>query len=319
MEQRRIFPRRPRRIAITGDDTPAAGIWGYVRRMTGTAQVGVCLLAVAVALLGFVPVELQRRLIDDAILPGDTALLCKLAAIYAVVLVLAQLLKVALRVAQAWLSESAALYTRQHLARLQAGGDGARAAPPGEAAAVLGPEVNALSGFAGEAVGETAQHVALLAAGAFYMFYTDARLAVLGFAILLPQVLVAPLLQRRLNRMTALRVALMRTLGERAANRKLHRDGRASALPGRIFRAGIGIAGWKALIKASLNLLNALAPLTVLAAGGWLAIQGETTVGVLVAFVSGFQRLSDPMRDLINIYRRAARAHVQHELVARWM
>ena len=75
----------------------------------------------------------------------------------------------------------------------------------------------------------------------------------------------------------------------------------------------------KFAMKGFVNLLNALAPLSALVFGGYLVIQGETTIGVVVAFISGFDRLAAPLRELIAYYRLAAQAHVQHEMVARWM
>ena len=72
-------------------------------------------------------------------------------------------------------------------------------------------------------------------------------------------------------------------------------------------------------LKAGNNLLTALAPLSVLFIGGMMVIEGETTIGVVVAFVSGFDRLSGPLRELIAYYRVAAQANVQHCMIARWM
>jgi hypothetical protein len=40
---------------------------------------------------------------------------------------------------------------------------------------------------------------------------------------------------------------------------------------------------------------------------------------VLLAFVSGFERMAGPIRDLIGFYRLAAQAGVQHEMIAGWM
>ena len=66
-------------------------------------------------------------------------------------------------------------------------------------------------------------------------------------------------------------------------------------------------------------LLNALAPICVLVGGGYLVIQGETSVGIIVAFISGFDRMSSPMRELLSYYRVASQAAVQHRLIAKWM
>jgi len=39
----------------------------------------------------------------------------------------------------------------------------------------------------------------------------------------------------------------------------------------------------------------------------------------VVAFISGFERLATPLRELIAYYRIAAQANVQHKMIARWM
>jgi ABC-type bacteriocin/lantibiotic exporter with double-glycine peptidase domain len=53
--------------------------------------------------------------------------------------------------------------------------------------------------------------------------------------------------------------------------------------------------------------------------GGYLAIQGETDIGTIVAFITGFDRLSGPLRELISFYRTAAQANVQRDMIARWI
>ena len=313
-------PPGPRTIPRTGDDTPAGSVWGYVRRMTAWHQAMLSLLAVAVAALGFAPVELQRRIIDQAIASGDRELLIWYGALYAGVLAAGQGLKLLLLVYQGWLSESAARYTRQHLVRLHCGGRrGKRHAEGGEAVSIIGPEVDKLAGFAGEGPSTAVQHGALLLVGIGYMLYVDALVAIVGLVLLGPQVVWAPLMQRRMNRLMRLRVRLMRTLGNRIAGASLCEAGSGGSILGRIYDNRMRIHAWKALTKAGLNFVNGLAPLSVLFVGGWLAIQGETTVGVIVAFVSGFQRLADPLRALIQFYRRCAQAQVQHDMIARWM
>ena len=71
-------------------------------------------------------------------------------------------------------------------------------------------------------------------------------------------------------------------------------------------------------LKALLNAANAIGPLMVLLVGGYLVIQGQTTIGTVVAFVSGFERLSGPLRDLLNFYREYEQAKVQHRLIVQW-
>jgi len=175
-----------RRVPRTGDDTPAGTVWGYVARMTGWHQVGAGALALAAAALAFAPVELQRRIVDDAVAPGDVRLLLWLAAAYGATLLLGQMAKAGLALYQGWLAESAARYTRGHLLRLHcARGAGAR--DGGEAVAVVGQEVDKLAGFAGEGPSTAIQQAGLLAVGIGYMLWVDAAVAAIGLALLVPQ------------------------------------------------------------------------------------------------------------------------------------
>ena len=63
--------------------------------------------------------------------------------------------------------------------------------------------------------------------------------------------------------------------------------------------------------------MNHLAPSSVLMVGGHLVTSGATTIGTMVAFISGFQRLADPSRELLAYYRLAAETRVQYRLIAR--
>ncbi len=75
----------------------------------------------------------------------------------------------------------------------------------------------------------------------------------------------------------------------------------------------------KFLLKAVLNRLNVLRPLAVLVYGGYLVMIGQTEVGVIAAFISGFDRISGPVRELVGFYRVCALATVQHRMIAKWM
>jgi hypothetical protein len=63
------------------------------------------------------PLELQRRLVNDAVGGEDLWLLGLLGGVYLAVVVLETGLKYLLRVYQGWVSESAIRYTRRHLFR----------------------------------------------------------------------------------------------------------------------------------------------------------------------------------------------------------
>lgn len=315
---------KPRRIPRTGDDTPARNVIGYALRMTGWHQAAACGLAVVVAGLNLAPIELQRRLIDDAIADGDTRLLVLLGAVYAGVLLLHRSLKFVLDMYQGWLSESAALYTRRHLLELYHAREARdRDEEAGQAVAIIGQETDRLAGFVGEGPSRAVANMAMLIGVIAYMVTVQPQIAALSLLLLVPQVVLTPVMQNRLNRLTERRVELVREVGDEIAAGEARdgadRRGWSAGLVGRLYGNRIAFMAWKFLLKGVLNFLNHLAPLAVLVWGGWLAIQGQTTVGVLVAFVSGFEKVSDPVRELINFYRTSAQANVQHRKIGEWM
>lgn len=308
----------PQHIPTTGDDTPAGSVWGYLVRMTGWHQAYACALAVVVALLNLLPIELQRRMIDDAVMNKDGDLLIMFGLVYGGVVLLHQLLKFALRIYQGWMAESAILYTRRHLLGLYHRGKTQKQDDPGTAVAVLTTEVDKLGGFVGEAPSQAASNLAILLGVIGYMIFVAPQIALLSLALLIPQVLLTPVIQRKLNALIARRVVLLRDLGDWIADDETQPDQIGSKVwP--IYRNRLQLLIWKFALKGALNTLNLLAPLVVLVWGGWLVLEGETTVGVLVAFLSGLNRIADPVRQLIKFYRNAAQAGVQHDMIAKWM
>jgi ABC-type multidrug transport system fused ATPase/permease subunit len=282
-------------------------------------QVAVCALAILVSILNLVPIELQRRMIDDAVTFGRLDLLVSLGAIYAVVVFGHKVAKGLLGLYQGWLSESTILYTRTHLLGLYFERAESRGAKPGEAVSIVNAEVDKLGGFVGEGPSQAVANLAMLIGVLGYMLIVEPGIALIGAGLLIPQVLLVPLLQRRLNVLIEERLSHLRELGEQIASGSAGDDDQSHERIHQIFSNRMRFFAWKFLMKGLLNLLNQLAPLGVLLWAGWLVIEGETTVGVVVAFISGFERMAGPVRGLLSVYRTAKHASVQHRLIAEWM
>ncbi len=86
-----------------------------------------------------------------------------------------------------------------------------------------------------------------------------------------------------------------------------------------IYRNRISFYFLKYGLKTLLSVANALGPLMVLMIGGYLVIQGQTTIGTIIAFVSGLERISGPLHDLLNFYRAYEQAKVQHQMIVEWV
>jgi ABC-type bacteriocin/lantibiotic exporter with double-glycine peptidase domain len=49
--------------------------------------------------------------------------------------------------------------------------------------------------------------------------------------------------------------------------------------------------------------------------GGYLVIQGNTEIGVIVAFISGLERLAGPFRSIIGLYSEISYARTRYQML----
>ncbi len=311
---------KARTVEKTGDDTAASSLMSYLWRMTGWHQVWACLLAVIVALLNLAPIELQRRIVNEVVETQNVPLLMQFGMLYLGIIVLHQAVKFALNTYQVWMTESTNLYTRRHLLGLYGTTiEDDEDDSTGRVVSIVGTEVDKLGGFVGEGLSQSCANVALLLGVMGYMVVVEPTIALFAIGFLIPQIIVTPLMQRYLNKLVERHVGYMRSLGDTVSDLDgAHEEGDLGILK-KIFNNRLRFNMLKFLLKAVLNLLNSLGPLSVLLYGGYLVMMGETQVGVIVAFISGFDRISGPVRELVGFYRVAAQANVQHRMIAKWM
>lgn len=294
----------------------------FVWRTSGAHQFYVGALAVGVSLLNFAPIDLQRRIVDGPIAARDVGGLIFLALLYLGVVLIQSALKYALMVYQSWVSESAIKISRDHLVSLAAERPQNESSSSGETVNVISREIDSVGGFVGASISEFVVNFSFLIFSAAYMLYVQPLIALVSAIFLAPQLVLAPLLQARLNDLYERQVGLIRRLGDETV-----KIAEADAREGVLRSTAIGAIYWNRLrfhflkfgLKTLLNIANALAPLSVLAIGGYMVIHDQTTIGVVLAFVSGFERLSNPLRDLLNFYRDYEQAMVQHQMILGWV
>ena len=90
----------------------------YLWRSGARHQLALALLSVAVFLLSAVPLELQRRIVNDAIQNGAVSTILGLALAYAGVALAEGGVKLCLNVYRGWVSESAVRHLRRSIAPL---------------------------------------------------------------------------------------------------------------------------------------------------------------------------------------------------------
>lgn len=288
--------------------------------MSGWHQVFACLAAVLLTLLNLAPLELQRRIVNEVVDTQDLRQLYLFGGIYVGVVLLHQAVKFSLRIYQGWLTESANLYTRAHLIDLYADGiETEEDDTGGRTVSIVGSEVEKLGGFVGEAISQACANVSMLLGVLLYMLVIEPKIALFAMAIMLPQVVLTPVIQQKLNDLVEKRIGLMRDMGDEISEMDEENNKHRLSVVRDIYDNRMKFILLKFMMKSILNLLNSLGPITVLLFGGYLVMVGETQVGVIVAFLSGFDRLAAPIRELIGFYRVAAQASVQHKLIAKWM
>ena len=294
-------------------------LYRYIWKESGRQQVILSVLAAGLFLLELVPLELQRRIVNDAVEHQDFKFIGMLCLVYVAVTLAQGGLKLALNVYRGSVGEAA----NRRLRLL------AHAPPPaaaghshpghgGVAISIIVSEVEVVGGFIASSFSVPMLNAGILLSVLGYMLYTQPWLALVAFLLFCPQVLFIPLLQKAINRRTEARIKILRELsvdmvnapeGATPEEKKFERQ--ANKLYGlnmQIFRRKFGM-------NFLMNLLHHLGVIGILAVGSWLLLQGKTEVGTIVAFISGLNRMNDPWGDLVDFFRDMTNAGVRFRLI----
>jgi ABC-type multidrug transport system fused ATPase/permease subunit len=289
-------------------------LMGYVMRCSARHQVGLAVLAAGVFGLSSVPLEFQRRIINDAIKSGATRTILWLAVAYAGVALLEQGLKLALNVYRSWVSEDAVRSLRKTLRDTTDDEEGGSAddGETGTHAAMAVAEAEPIGGFVGLAISEPLLQVGTLVSVIGYMTYLEPWTLVLSVGFLLPQMLFVPPMQRAINRRAAERIRTIRRVGGDIVEVGAPEEERIE----RVFALNMGIYKLKFSMNVAMNFMHYLAVAVALGVGGLFAVDHRIQVGTVVAVVSGLGKLNDPWRDLVSWGRELSVDAVKYRLFA---
>ena len=296
-------------------------IFGYIWRVSARHQLALCLFAVTVFLLSAAPLELQRRIVNDAIQNGSIRTILWLALAYAAVALAEGGIKLGMNVYRAWVSEKAVRQLRQSVSALTGDAiskdDKARA--EGTEISMILSEAEPIGGFVGSSVSEPLLQGGILVSVFGYLVYLEPRIALLSILVFSPQLVFVPLILRAINRRAAERIGTLREVSGGIVGAG---DGDAKAaitLNGgidHVFVLNMGIFKLKFAMNFLMNLMHHLGVATVLGVGGYYAAKGEIEVGTVVAFVSGLAKVNDPWGDVVNWFREMTMVSVRYRLVA---
>ena len=292
-------------------------LFGYVWTTSARHQAALAALSAAVFLLSTVPLELQRRIVNDAVARGMTGLIVGLAVAYAGVALLEGAVKLALNVYRGWVSEQAVLRLRRSIGALTGHAVAAedRALAEGVEISMVLSEAEPIGGFIGISLSEPLLQGGILLSVFGYLLYLEPWLALLSVAVFSPQLVFVPLMQRAINRCASERIQELRAVSGGIVGA----TGASDAQNGHfdhVFRLNMGIFKIKFTMNFLMNLMHHLGVAAALGIGGWLAARGQIEVGTVVAFVSGLGKVNDPWGDLVNWFREMTVVDMRYRMVS---
>ena len=291
-------------------------VFRYVLATSGLHQLALLALTAGVALLEVVPLELQRRIVNDLVKHRPYSWVVGLCAVYAGTVLVQGGTKLGLNIYRGWVGEQAKRDLRHRVHTVVE--TPSTASPAAEAQGIvismIVAEVEPIGGFVGESVSEPLLQGGIMASVLAYLIHIDPWMALAAIGLFIPQLIFVPLLQLAVNRRTGARIRVLRQLGIAMIDRD--DDAEDERRIDQAFALDMGIFKIKFTMNFLMNLCNHLQRVSALLVGGWWVYTSNLEIGGVVAFISGIGRLNDPWGDLVNYFRDLNVTQVKYRLLA---
>ena len=272
------------------------------------------------------PLEMQKRIVNQAIRFGELEMLFRYCALYLAAVVLAVGLKYLINVLQNLIGESVLADMRKELYHhiLTLPLNFFRKTQPGLVVSSLVTELATAGSFVGMAIAVPLTSVLTLLAFAAYLLWLNPLLAVISLSIYPLVLILLPRIQRRANLANKERVDVTRTLsgkiGEAISGiHEIHGNGsyrienrKYDKMVEALRKVRVSWNLYKFGVKVLNNFFNSLSPFLIFIVGGYLAIKGRLDLGALVAFISAQEKLYEPWKELIEFYQVYQDASVRY-------
>ncbi|MGJ5617984.1 ABC transporter transmembrane domain-containing protein [Sulfitobacter sp. MF3-043] len=312
-------------------------IWKYSRR----DQLALLLFTIVTFPFLYVTLELPKRIINDAI--GSTTsfvdvfgfevtqvqFLMALCLAYLASVLVHGLMKMRLNTMKGVVAERLLRRFRyQLIARMMRFPNSYfQETSQGELVSMVTSEAEPMGGLMGEAVAQPVFQAGQMLIILLFLFIQSLWFGLAGVALIPLQAWLIPLLQRQINLLNKERIKEVRHLsaeiGETAAGiTDLRTNGgwrfrlaTFTAILGRLFEIRFRIYQKKFFMKFLNNFITQLTPFFFYAVGGYLAINGDITVGALVAALAAYKDLSNPWKELLTFYNQTQDMSLRWEIV----
>ncbi|MBW1975086.1 MAG: ABC transporter ATP-binding protein/permease [Deltaproteobacteria bacterium] len=287
-----------------------------------------CLIIVTI-FFRVLPLEMQKRIINIAIGMKSLNRLFLYCGLYLVSFLMAGILKYCINVLQNYIGQKILYHLRTELYDhiLQLPLNFFRKTPPGMVISSLTSELTVVGEFLGSAISTPLVNFLTLFTFAGYMIYLNPLLAIASFSVYPLEILIIPLFQKKYNRLNKIRIDTTRTLSNRIGEaisgiHEIHGNAsfrievdRFDGVAKKLFKIRCKMNSTKYLIKFTNNFFQNMGPFVLFIFGGYLAIKGRLDLGALVAFLSAFEKLYDPWKELMEYYQIYQDAKVRYARV----
>ena len=307
-----------------------SGLFGFIIRYSGNAQLGLAFLAVSSLPLTYLLLELPKRIVNSAISSETTSIfswdltaqldkvdyLLILCAFYLLALMTSSVLKYVLNNKMGITAERLLRRIRLVAIRRQNifSKEGSSRIP------VITQEVEPICSFSGDAIIVPLLHGGTLATIIIFMMMQNVVLGAAAISLLPVQIIIIPRLQRKVNRLIRKRVGVVReisnrlqennSLQERAYIRNNIRE--LHSIRVRMFRI-------KFLMKALNNFIMNLTPFFFYTIGGYLVLESHLSLGALVASLASYKDLAPAIRELFKYYQGHQDAKLRYTEVRNYL
>ncbi len=300
-------------------------LYAYVWRSSASQQIVLIIVAIIAAVLAAAPLELQRHIINTLAGREKFERLGWLCGGYLIAALGIGGLKYIVNIKSAGLGEFMIRSLREqvlHSSSRDATPHETRNNKSGGLVTTISSQAEAVGKFVGDCISTPIVQAGTLLSVLGYMLYTEPRLGVVVLFITIPQLFVVPMIQRRLNVHVRERAHTLVRAGDLMVDPALRLGSSADSLVSEIrkafeiiYLARLRVFKLKFGLKFLISALQSMAVFLLLFVGGIMVLNGKTEIGIVVAFISGLDRVIDPWREMIAFVRSTSAAKIQFDLM----
>jgi len=290
-------------------------------------QIILVLIICITVFIRVIPLEMQKRIVNEAIKLRNADLLLIYSGIYFVSIVFAGILKYLSNICQTIISQRALSNMRKdfydHILTLPV--TFFRTTSPGMVVTTLINELASAGEYAGIAIAVPITSILSLLVFFIYLIYLNSTLGLVSLVIYPVVIFLIPFLQKKASAANRKRMDITRNLSNKitesiAGIHEIQANGafaietfKFNKIVDKLYKIRIKWNLFKFSIKASNNFFNNLSPFIIFIIGGYLSINGRLELGVLVVFLSVQEKLFDPWKELIEYYQTYQDALVRYK------